>query len=195
MVEGGMTFTVFEAPDYFERPSRGDFDVARRVYLGAVPGGTDWIHDELTAEFTVPREIEVHRRSVEAGAGAEVVAIILVLLGVGAVEFARAFGKRAGEESADAVIDWMRARAQARREESGRRLDPPPDFERYDARELAAGMQGELADVTGRARESLQLVNAERTQTTALVAVYRDADEGDEWEVTVERDSATFKRR
>ena len=192
-----MTFTVFEAPDYFERrPSRGDFDVARRVYLGAVPGGTDWIHDDLTAEFTpADREIEVHRRSVSAGVSSEVVAVSLTLLGPAAIAFGVAFGKRMGEESAKAVIDWVRAKAQTRREASGRRLDPPPDFQRYDARELATGMQGELADLTGRAREPLELVNVERTQTTTLVAVYRDAEDGAEWEVTVERDSATFKRR
>ena len=190
-----MVFTEFDVPSESGRTSRHDFAVARRVYLGSVPGGTDWIYDELREAFaSVPREITVERRSAEIGAGIELVAIALFLLGVGAVEFARGFGRRTGEESADAVIDWVRAKAKARRDEDPRRLDPPPDFSTYDARHLAEGMQRELADLTGRAPDSLELINVTRTQTTAMVAVYR-AEDGAEWEVTVERDSATFTRR
>jgi len=195
MVEGGMVFTELDVPNEAGRMSRQDFDVARRVYLGSVPGGTDWIHDELTQAFvSVPREITIERRTISSGAADELVVVALILLGAGAVEFARAFGRRTGEESANAVIDWVRAKAQARRDEGPRRLDPPPDFRTYDARDLAAGMQRELVGLTGRPTDSLQLVNVERTQTTTMVAVYRDAEDGAEWEVTVERDSATFKR-
>jgi hypothetical protein len=58
-----------------------------------------------------------------------------------------AFAKRLGEESADAVLDWVRQRAKQRRKEKLLQwtLGAPNFFDR-GLDELAEGMRGELAE-------------------------------------------------
>jgi hypothetical protein len=188
-----MIFTLIETSGFYEGGSRNEFQIVRRIWLGGIHGGADWLHDALRAEFSaVTYEVESERRSISAGFSAETITVALVLLGGGAVEFARAFGKRAGEESADAVIEWVRERGRERR---GERNDPPPDFARYEVDRLTTGMRAELAGLLGKPDAALELVSASRTDDTPLVAIYRDRETGVEYEALVQSDSAVFTRR
>jgi hypothetical protein len=176
---------------------RRNFYVVRRLWLGHVPG-TDWLHEGITAEFgkgSFWYEVETDRTTASIGALAESVTVVVLLMGVAAIEFVRKFGGRLGERSGDAVFDWVRDRARQRRAETGRQnADPPPDFFRDDVDYLAVGARRELADLLHISEERLALVTAERRKSLAMYAVYRDDEEEQEYTVEVERDCATFKR-
>jgi hypothetical protein len=200
-MEQGFAFTVIEARDPLgDAPAgsdpRRDFRRAQRLYLGAVPG-TDWLHDAIQAEFgAVNYELEIQRRSISAGASNEVAFVALILFGAGAIEFAKAFGQRAGQASADALLDWISERAQERRREAGwEHADPPPSFEIQETDYLTEEMRRELAGLLRRPADSLQVVSSTRTDCGGLGATYRDSDTGFEYDVAVERERATFTRR
>jgi hypothetical protein len=202
VLEQGLSFTVVEAPDPRDDPetppefdSRKVFTVARRVWLGWVPG-VDWLHNAIEGEFGEDRvwyDVQSSRKAVHIGAAGEVAAVILILWGAGALEFARKFGGRLGERSADGLIDWVKELATRRRKELGfEHADPPPDFANWELDHLAQGMKGDLAEITGVPTDRLELLSAERGQ--GLLARYRDHETGEEFEVEAQQNEAVFKR-
>jgi hypothetical protein len=202
VVEQGTSFTVIDSPHPTEGgpttfDARRDFYIAHRVWLGAT-GGTDWLHDAIATELgenAVAYEVESRRDSAHVGAAGEIAVVALILLGRFGWEYVTAFGARLGEGHAERALDWGRGRSRDRRKERGLdEADGPPDFFERDIDSLAAGMTGELADVTGVPEPRLELVSAERRQEVALAARYRDRETGHEYEVVAGRDSATFKR-
>jgi hypothetical protein len=127
-MQQGLSFTVAEAPHPMDDPdgvspydARGQFSAAHRVWLGWA-AGTDWLHDAVGAEFgedTVWYDVQSKRDATHVGASGEVAAVVLILMGAGAADMLRtyykAFAQRMGEASADALLEWARARARERR--------------------------------------------------------------------------------
>jgi hypothetical protein len=198
VVEQGLSFTVIEAPhpldgDPEDFDARRDFSVARRVWLGWVPG-TDWLHDAIESELgedQVWYEVESKRDATHIGAAGEIATVALILMGAGAAEFARRAIGKIGERSGDALFDWVRDRARERRGEFG---DQPPDFMREeDLDALAQGMTGELADVLAIPEKRLELVGWERREGLAMYAVYDDRESGRRYGAEVGRDNVTIR--
>jgi hypothetical protein len=201
VVEQGLSFTVVLAPnplesDASEWDGRRDFYSAHRVWLGGLKG-TDWLHDAAEEAF-VPSghwlSVDSERRSTHTGASGEVATVVLMLMGAGALNFLRkfseGFAQRFGEASADAVLEWARQRARER----GTPHDGPPDFHEDEPDRLAEGMRSELADLLRVPQERVELVRAERRESFALRAVYRDTETGREYTGDVGHDAVTFKR-
>ena len=121
-------------------------------------------------------------------------------MGAGALDAIRSiytgFAQRLGEVSADALLDWVRERTRERRRDRGIEwADGPPDFfSDRDAQGLSHGLTGELADVLGIPEDRLELLTAERRDSLALWAAYRDTETGHAYTVELARDSATFTR-
>jgi hypothetical protein len=200
MVEQGLSLTVIDAPHPLDEPGsdpRRDFYAARRIWLGGV-SGTDWLHEAIEREFGPAGGwfyVESERRSTHAGAGGEIAIVLLVLLIMRATDsFAKKFGERLGERTADDFYDWVTSLARDRRDEtySG---DPPPDFRTWDdVRQLAAGIRGELAELLRVDEGRLEVLSAERRDALALSARYRDVETGREYTAEVGRDEAMFRR-
>lgn len=201
-MEQGLSFTVVVAPHPLDGEpghwdGRRDFYSAQRVWLGGLRG-TDWLHEATEQAFLPSGEwlsVDSERRSSHVGAAGEIATVVLVLMGAGALNFLRkfseGFAQRFGEASADAVLEWARQRARER----GTPHDGPPDFFRgWDADVLAEGMRRELADVMRVPVERIELVRADRSQSVALHAVYRDAETGHEYTAEVAQDAVTFTR-
>lgn len=209
MVEQGLSFTVIEAPHPLDDPesissynARQQFSVAHRVWLGW-NHGTDWLHDAVEDELGEDAawyDVQSKRDATHVGAAGEIATVVLILMGVGAADilrtFYQGFVQRLGEASAEALLDWARNKSKERRQATGmEQADGPPDFGDYgDIDGLALGMTGELADVLPVPEDQLELVSAERRESAALYAVYRDRLTGTKYSVEAQRDSASFRR-
>jgi hypothetical protein len=204
VLEQGLTFTVVEAPHPLEEGSNPsdydalrDFYAIRRVYLGWVPG-TDWLHDEIERHFgedNVWYDVRSRRDATHVGAAGEVAAVILILMGAGAIEFSRKFVGRLGEKSADDIYDWVKQLATERRQALNIEwADGPPDFlEAYDHAELGERVKSELAGLLRVPQEGLDVVGVEGS-ANAVVATYRLKASSDEYIAEIGRDNILFRR-
>jgi hypothetical protein len=210
----GLSFTVIEAPHPLERSGeeesppyavRRDFYSARRLWLGFVPGGTDWLHDAIEREFGEDRvwyDVESRRDSTHIGAAAEISTVVLLLMGVPAIEFARKFSGRLGERVADDLWAWVKGLAQNRLREKETGFDPPdperelspPDLSHYDPAYLGESMQAQLAEITGLPSKQLELVRYEQRKGLALHGLYRDSESGNEYTAEVRQNEVIFRR-
>lgn len=208
-MQQGLSFTVIEAPNPMDDPAhsesydaRRDFRAAHRIWLGAT-GGTDWLHDAIEADFGEDAawySVKSKRDATHIGASNEVATVVLTLMGLGALDYARrvyaAFTQRLADDSAGALLDWAREKARERRRtEHLEDFDGPPDFSgAWEVKWLSEGMASELADVLGVPQERLELVSAERRRLPhVMYAIYRDYQTGREYSAEVSQDSATFK--
>jgi len=206
--EQGLNFTVIEAPSPFETDDieaistyngRRDFYTARRVWLGWT-AGTDWLHDAIEREFgedNVPYDVDSQRRATHVGAAGEVATVVLLLMGVGAIEFARKFGGRLGELGAEDIYDGAKQLARRRRTETGQTWgDDEPDFAAMDEGYMPEAVKRELADIMGVPADQLEVVevHAEVREDVVLSATYRDRENGREYAAEVGRSDIRFRR-
>src|SRR5687768_8016171 len=111
-VEQGLSVTVIEAPnplegEYLEAvppyDARKEFYSARRIWLGESVAGIDWLHEAIEAEFGEDRfwyDVQSRRSATHVGAAGETAAVVVILMGVAAIEFVRRFAGRLGDRSA-----------------------------------------------------------------------------------------------
>lgn len=208
MIEQGLSFTVIEAPDPYENPApeaisaydaRKDFSSARRVWLGWT-AGTDWLHDAIEQEFgedNVMYDVQSRRDATHVGASGEVSTVVLILMGVAAIEFSRKFGGRLGELGAEDIYDWVKQLAKRRRKETGLEWtegDADPDFSEWTFEDLPGRLKEELANVMGVADDELELVATERRDDLVLFARYRHVASGLEYTAQLGRSDVLFTR-
>lgn len=206
-VEQGLSFTVIEAPHPLEDDSPGavesykaerDFYSARRIWLGWVPG-TDWLHDEIERQFgedNVWYVVRSERDASHVGAAGEIATVILILMGAGALEFARKFGGKLGDRSAGDIYEWVKGLARERRKERGIDWEEPaPNFrEGWELGYLAEAMKAELADIMRLPETELEITAVERRDDLALFATYRLKATGTEYTAEVADDFVDFRR-
>lgn len=201
MVEQGLSLTIYQCPHPCDEPegietfdALKSFYSVRRIWFGEVPVGGEWLHEALEREFGEDRvwyEVQTTRKSTHVGAAGEVVAVVLVLFGAGAL----AAAKKIGEELGSDFADWARAKVRQRREEfQTGDFETSPNFDDHDLDGLAEGMKGELADVIQLPERRLQLVSKTRRRSLSLEAIYRDRETGMEYAAEVGRDEAIFRR-
>jgi hypothetical protein len=208
LVEQGLTFTVIEAPHPLEDGSPGaieaydarkDFYAARRIWLGWT-AGTDWRHDAIEREFGedhVWYDVKSRRDATHVGAAGETAAVLLILMGVAAVEFARKLGGRLGELGAEDIYEWAKQLATRRREEkdlSWTEGDAEPDFSMWTFEDLPERLKGELADVMGVPVDQLEVVDTEQRQELVAFVHYRDRESGRQYTAELGRSEVVFKR-
>ncbi len=206
----GLSFTVLEAPHPLDDPdrietynAREQFTVARRVWLGW-NGGTDWLHDAVEVDFgadAVAYEVRSQRNATHVGAAGEWSQVLLILMGMGALDFARkvygGFAQRLGEVGAEAMIEWARKKSQERRAQKGwEKADGPPHFaEGWGGPEaLVSVMRDELADVACLPAARLHPIQFEARHGLSLYAIFEDEKTRTRYLVEVRRDDATFTR-
>lgn len=206
----GLSFTVLEPPNPMDDPdtiaaydARQQFSVARRVWLGA-NAGTDWLHEAVEAEFgedAVWYDVLSQRNATHIGASAEWSQVVLILMGVGALDFARkvygGFAQRLGEMGAESMVEWARRKSRERRAAKGlEQTDGPPDLTNGwgGPAEVAEVMRQELADIAAVAGDRLELVECEARAELSTYAKFRDSQTGTVYVVEARRDDATFTR-
>jgi hypothetical protein len=198
-MEQGLSFTAIIAPHPAEQEEgawegRRDFYSAHRVWLGCLRG-VDWLH-EAAEETFLPSgawmSVDSERQSSHIGASGEVATVVLMLMGAGALNFLRkfseGFAQRLGEVTADNVLEWARRRGRERQTPH----DGPPDFTHLEPASLSEAMRRELASIMDVPVERIEIVSAERRETLALLAAYRDKQTGREYRAEVVTDAVSF---